>query len=598
MIIIINKFLSNNLRTKLIIVILLTSLIPLLLLGFFSYKYISSILQEEISENELERLTSVNNQLTYFLQDVEQMSLFFYKNDQVKTILENSNKSAVDKYNDNQSVNELFDTIMSVKKWEVNIYIIGLNGDRYFSNEYLPSHYNNIRENWGIFRKAKEANGSMAWDTNYSVSKFEDKEVVLTAGRLIIDPSTNKKLGYIMIDINESAFSSIYKENNTFTKEQFFLLDNQGYVISSNPNKDDIGTKYEAPFLSRVLKGDSGFFKHDFQGTPSILSYHTADNTGFKLISIIPLDIVHQKNNLIRNLTWNFALIGIIISAWLAYYLSRTVTMPLYKLMFLMKEVEKGNLDVRFDSKYNDDIGIFGNRFNRMLRRLKVLLQESYEKQVRLQESELKALRAQINPHFLYNTLETVNWLARIKGSQDISKIIVSLGEIMRYSIKKGDNFVTVEEDIKQLENYLNIQEFRYRDKFTVYLHIDDMIKKEVIPSLLIQPIVENAIIHGLEAKMDKGNIIIIVTAKENGISIVVEDDGIGIDDETITLINKQIEEGLSINQLGIGIENVRKRLYLSYDNQFEWNLYSELNKGTRVEILVPYINKEGNSDA
>src|SRR5690606_8681086 len=188
-----------------------------------------------------------------------------------------------------------------------------------------------------------------------------------------------------------------------------------------------------------------------------------------------------------------------------AYYLSISITKPLYKLIYLMKEVEKGNLEVRFDPKYNDDIGIFGKRFNRMLEKLKVSIQENYEKQVRMKDSELKALRAQINPHFLYNTLETVNWLARLEGVNDISKIVVSLSEIMKYSVRKGEDFVTIEQDVKQLKNYLTIQEFRYRDKFDVHLSVEESVIHQKIPALLLQPIVENAIVHGLENKISKG---------------------------------------------------------------------------------------------
>ncbi|MBB6454601.1 two-component system sensor histidine kinase YesM [Salirhabdus euzebyi] len=589
----INKIQSLNLRTKLMIVILITSITPLLLLGFFTFQYISSVLQEEISENELEKLSSINNQFTYFLKDIEQMTLFFYKNDLIEeTLKRDPARSLEEKYEDYDKVNEVFETIMGVKDWEVDIYVIGLNGDRYFSNEYLPNQYNRIRENWGILRKANEGQGTIVWDTNYSVNQLDTKEIVLSAGRLLVDSETNEKLGYILVDIHESALSSIYEENNYYNRQQFFLLDEQGYVISGQPDKRNVGTRLEADYFDRVMSRDSGFFKFEWEETPSILTYHTASETGLKLISMIPLNIIEQKNNLIRSLTWNLALLGIIFSAWLAYFLSKTITQPLYKIMFLMKEVEKGNLDVRFDSKFHDDIGILGKRFNRMLRQLKVSIQESYEKQVRMKDSELKALRAQINPHFLYNTLETVNWLARLKGVEDISKIVVSLSDIMKYSVRKGEDFVTIEQDVKQLQNYLTIQEYRYKDKFDVQVHVDEEIKDERIPALLLQPIVENAIVHGLENKMEKGNISISITEHEANIKVVVKDDGVGMNEETLEIVNRKMEEGLAMEELGIGIENVRKRLFLSYGDNYSWNLTSKVDEGTCIEIIIPY--KEG----
>lgn len=592
------KILSINLRSKLIIVILLTSLIPLLLLGFFSYQYISGILQEELSQKEQERLSSVNNQLMYFLQDIEQMSLFFTKDDQVRDILSLDDKTPLQKNADYEAVNDLFDIVLSVKKWDVNIYLIGLNGDRYFSHEYLPSAYNDVRENWGIFRKAQQAKGSLVWDTNYSVSSFEQKDVVLTAGRSIIDPKTNEKLGYVMIDVKDTSFASLYKPSEGSMEEQFYLLDKQGYLVTSIPSVNQWTDGEDLGAVDRTLTGDSGFLDITWKDRPSILSYYTSDDAEFKLLSIIPLKTAEQQDNLIFNLTWNFALIGIIISAWLAYYLSKTITRPLYKLMFLMKEVEKGNLNIRFSSKYNDDIGIFGLRFNRMLSRLKSLVQDSYEKQLRLQESELKALRAQINPHFLYNTLETVNWLARLNGAADISKIVVSLGDILRYSIRKGNNMVTVKEDLKQLRNYLTIQEFRYRDKFISRLEIDEGVMDRLIPALIIQPLVENAIVHGMESKTEEGTIYIGIWAEASGMQILIEDDGVGVDPETFALISADMAETTSFETLGIGIENVRRRLYLSYGEHFTWSLSTELGKGTRIEIFIPDHVKEGNSYA
>lgn len=596
-----NKILSTNLRTKLIIAILCSSIFPLLLLGFFSYKYISNILQEEISSNELERLRSINEQFTYFLKDIEQMSFFFYKSEQVNTILKkDADRSTEEKYNDYIQVNDLFDTVLGVKEWDVNIYLIGLNNDRYFSNNYLPATYHKARESWGALRKANTANGAMIWDTAYSFHSYNNlkhEDIALTAGRLIVDPANQQKLGYIMVDVNKSELSSLYERKSNLSNEQFFMLDHHGNLIFSQAGDNQVGIKPEVDFLERVMNGDSGFFNLSWEGERSILAYHTADYSGFKSISITPLSIIQDRNNLIRKLTFNFALIGIIISAWLAYFLSRTITMPLYKLMSLMREVEKGNLDVRFDSKYYDDIGIFGRRFNNMLRELKIRIQDSYEKQVRLKDSELKALRAQINPHFLYNTLDSVNWLARLKGAEEISTIVVSLSDILRYSINSGDDLVSIKEDITQLKKYLTIQEFRYRDKFNVHLSVDQAVENKLIPSLLLQPLVENAIVHGIENKVDKGNIYIDISDYRDRIKFVISDDGVGMDEYTLGIVNQPLDEQVSISELGIGIENVRKRMFLYYNDEYEWHLHSTLNEGTTVTFIIPYLEREDDED-
>ncbi|WP_183163879.1 cache domain-containing sensor histidine kinase [Alteribacter keqinensis] len=588
----IRRFLSLNLRTKLIALIIVTAFIPVSLLGLFSYNYVTKLMQEEISEGELERLKQVNNNLTYFINDVEQLSLFLYKNEEIQEILnKDPYRSPEEKDEDLQQIERLFETVMGAKNWDVSIYIIGANGDRYFSTQHLPPHYNHIRDNWGAFRKAQAADGKNIWDTHYSIRPEEMQEVVLTSGRMLHDHSTQEPLGYLMIDIYESALSDIYATGGKHLNDQLFLLDEQGYIISSQPNKEIVGTRLSYDFLPRVIQGDQGFFEAEWESQASVLTYDTAEDTGFKIVSLTPIGLIHEKNSLIRNLTWSFAILGIIISSWLAYFLSKTVTDPLYKVMKVMRTVEKGDLTARFAPKYNDDIGIFARRFNRMLGRVNKLIQENYEKKIRLKESEIKALQAQINPHFLYNTLETVNWMARLHGAKEISKLVVSLGEIMRYSIKRGDDLVPLEEDIKQLKNYLNIQEVRYRDQFNIHMHVDEEAKKALIPSLLLQPLVENAISHGLEGKVEKGNLSITITVISNSLQIIVEDDGAGIDSKTLDRIN--LEKPLQSKGTGIGLQNVKRRVFLYYGNDFTWHIETKENEGTKFSITLPAYREE-----
>lgn len=585
----IKYFLHLQLRTKLLILTAILTIFPVLAVGFFLYQFTSSMIQEEISAGELDRLTQVNNHLTYFMQDIEQLSMFFYRNEQIQNILrKDGDRGFEEEYADFQEVHRIIEMVLGVKDWDVSIYVIGLNGDRYFNNPYLPSQYDNIRENWGVFRQANETKGEMVWNTHYSLRQVDSQEIVLTSGRVLIDEATSEPLGYIMIDIYESALSSIYSSETASQTEQLFLLDENGYIISSKPDKDDIGTRLPYDFLPRVLNGEQGFFEFEWEGQPSILTYDTAEDTGVKIVSITPLTVIQEKNSLIYNLTWSFAFIVLIIAVWIAYYISSTVTRPLYKIMNVMGEVETGNLSIQFEPKYNDDIGVLGRRFNRMLKRLKALITDSYEKQVRLKESEIKALQAQINPHFMYNTLETINWMARLSGKMEISKLVVSLGEIMRYSIKTGDDLVTLEEDVKQLRNYLTIQQVRYRDQFDIHLTIADETKQILIPSLLLQPLVENAIHHGLEKKVDPGNLW--VSAKQEGVDVIisVEDDGAGMASSILYELNHNRFDQLEFKGTGIGLENVRRRLYLYYGDEHEWHIESEESKGTKITMTIP----------
>ncbi|GAA0374008.1 sensor histidine kinase [Bacillus horti] len=588
-----------NLRTKLIILFVLTAVIPLSMLGLFTYQKSSNMMQEQVSEGVLEKIVQINKNLSFFTRDVEQLSMYIYRHEMVQEVLAKSGeRNHVEKYEDYKRMDHLFETVLGSKKWDVRIYMIGLNGDRFFTGDYLPTAYDQYMENWGIFRKANEANGNLVWDTHYSMRKVDHQEVVLSAGRLLKHIETNEAMGYLIIDILEPAVADIYRTDRNQTDQQLFLLDQQGYVISSSPNKARIGTRLEYPFLDQLLIGDGGFFETNWEDERHVIVYDTAEETHFKIASFVPLTHISERNRSIGQLTLALAGIGLLCAVWLAYFLSKTVTSPLYQIMSLMKKVEQGNLAVSFNRHYKDDIGILGNSFNRMVLQLRRLIQDGYEKQVRLKESEIKALKAQINPHFLYNTLETVNWMAKMKGLSNISKMVVSLGEMMRFSVRKGEDLVLLSEDVRHLEHYLNIQQIRYQDKFTVRMELDEEALRSYIPSLLLQPLVENAITHGLEMKIDRGNLW--VTGKREGelLYLCVEDDGVGIDSDTLAKIQQKDFNTMDYHNTGIGLQNVQRRIQIHYGDQYDIDVRSAEGKGTKVTLRLPFLLEGGDIHA
>lgn len=589
-------FMNLNLRTKLIILFILIALIPLMLLGLFSYQKSSKMMQEQVSEGMLEKLSQINRNLSFFIQDVEQLSMYIYRNEMVQDILNQpADRQHTEKYEDYKKVMNLFNTVLGSKKWDIRIYIIGLNGDRYFTGEYLPHNYDQYMPNWGIFRKANAANGNLVWDTHYSIRKTDPHEIVLSAGRLLKHFETKETLGYLVIDIFETAVADIYRTDRGRNDNQLFLLDAQGYVISSFPNKATIGTRLHYPFMHHILSSSGGFFETDWEDSPHVVVFDSAEDTHFIIASFVPLQQINEKNGLIRQVTVAIGVIGLLGSVWLAYFLSKTVTLPLYRLITLMKRVESGQLDVTFKSKYKDDIGLLGESFNQMIRHLNHLIQDGYEKQMLLKESEIKTLQAQINPHFLYNTLETVNWMAKIKGEDKISSVIVALGEMMRFSVKKGEEFITLAEDFKHLDHYLTIQQIRYMDKFMVSVRISEEAKMCLIPPLLLQPLVENAITHGLEMKMEPGNLRIEADCDEKHLRIIVEDDGVGMEPPLLEKIRNGDFDSMEFHNTGIGLQNVQKRIQIHFGEMYELRVDSELNHGTRVTLWLPKIESQHN---
>jgi two-component system sensor histidine kinase YesM len=221
-----------------------------------------------------------------------------------------------------------------------------------------------------------------------------------------------------------------------------------------------------------------------------------------------------------------------------------------------------------------------------------------YDKQIKLHEAELKAIYAQFNPHFLYNTLDSINWMARMHKADQISKMAIALGELLRFSIRRDEEFIPIGEEIQQIRNYLMIQEIRYRDKFDAIIDVEPGTEELRTLKLLLQPIVENAVTHGLEMKPDKGSLTIRIFRDAGRLCMEVQDDGIGMEAEQAEHLRRLVDTSATETTpyhglgTGIGFENVVRRLQLHFPGRHRLQLESELGEGTRVRIEIPIMEE------
>ena len=248
-----------------------------------------------------------------------------------------------------------------------------------------------------------------------------------------------------------------------------------------------------------------------------------------------------------------------------------------------MENVGKGNFDVSINVEAEDEIGLLGRTFNQMVKDMRRLIDNVYEQQRMRQEAEMKSLQMQINPHFLYNTLDTINWMGRMKGVDEVGEMTSALGNLMRYSLNRKD-FVTIGEELKNLQDYIGIQNVRYGDRMTIRFNIQNGVQSCYIPKLLIQPILENAIVHGVEDKLEPGNIEIRIYYEGDDLYVVVEDDGVGMTQEAIEIL---ISEDLSpkYGHTSIGVNNVNRRIQSVFGRDYGLMIQSQLGAGTTITL-------------
>lgn len=306
---------------------------------------------------------------------------------------------------------------------------------------------------------------------------------------------------------------------------------------------------------------------------------------------------IQNENALMNRLGAAVFVINTLLSIVLAVWISRSITVPVGRLVDMAKQMSKGNLPVDpAPIRSSDELGLLSNAFKQMSTDLKTLIEkdkESLEKDRLVKELELQALQSQINPHFLFNPLNVLSKLALLEGAEKTSDLIISMSNLLRYNLRNLDQPVTLQDELENVKEYITIQKARFRDRIRIEMDIDESVLQEPIPSLTLQPIVENAFVHGIGG-MEKGAVIRlhIVRAPE-GIRITVSDNGSGMSEEVRQALLRMEAESDKKNSAGIGTRNVFKRLQLFYGQQALVDIDSEPGKGTTVTMIIPY-RKEG----
>lgn len=273
----------------------------------------------------------------------------------------------------------------------------------------------------------------------------------------------------------------------------------------------------------------------------------------------------------------------------LSKLISQSISYPVRQLCEMTKEVAQGNFDVHGPQNTTEELQILTNNFERMAQKVERLIEDVKVEQQNLRKKELQLLQEQINPHFLYNTLDTIMWLAIDHQDDKVVEMVAALSGFFRTSLSHGEDKISIREELEHVENYLKIQQLRYGDIMEYSIDVPDEIKKNDIVKITLQPLVENALYHGLKKQREKGMIKISSVDDENNIFLIVEDNGVGMQPEQVVQINKEMYEDIWVNRTtGFGIANVNRRIKLYYGEEYGLILESEPDIGTKVIVVVP----------
>ncbi len=287
-----------------------------------------------------------------------------------------------------------------------------------------------------------------------------------------------------------------------------------------------------------------------------------------------------------------FAVI-LILTALLSYYIPLSITHPIRKLSEVTDQVAKGDLTVRSDIRSGAEVGMLSDSLNTMIDKINELLEQVKKEQIRLRKAEFELLQAQINPHFLYNTLDTIVWLAEAGDQKKVVSMVGSLSDFFRTSLNQGKDIISVKEELQHVRSYLEIQQVRYQDILEYEIRVPEELNRYLIPKITIQPLVENALYHGIKNKRGAGKIVISGKREEDHFCIMIEDNGIGITKERLLQVREGIENKIPTGHDIYGLYNVNERIRLNFGEKYGIFIESRYGDGTVVSIVLPYMNEE-----
>lgn len=565
------KSMKSSFFAKLFLNVFLVAMIPLLLITAVLYGFSERIFRSSIEEESLSYVEEVEKDVVSLYSFYEEAVLRLSKDPLVLEILE---KQAVTR-EETRDLYEKMYLLFSGRTSEVSLYILGTNGVTLFASDTLPKHYDTKNySSWGVLRKVSELPGEVVF---HSASQRErdlhDKS--LTAAMGITMEETFK--GVILVDVHREAFSGILQGKSQGNIWEAAVLNEIGNVLYAKNSLLEEGRPLERD-TGHSFYDRRGSFTAEKEGSDFYGTYLKSTAYPFEVLTYASLsDVESNARYLLKNLLY-IGTLTLLISLLASYRISKSVSKPVKDLVHHMKKIEKGDFSERFQTDRTDEMGELMERYNKMAKRLDLLIRNMIESRDRLKKSEMKMLQSQINPHFLYNTLDTIKWMAKMGESEEVVTLITNLAKLLRISLEDAEEYQTVDMNLSWLKSYLEIQKARYDDDLTYEIHVEESLYERKIPKLLLQPIVENAILHGLDGK---GKIVVKGYEEEERIVFEVEDDGKGMEeDQRRKLLSEHSGEG-------IGLLNVHKRIELYYGKGYGLEIKSKVNQGTRVRMVL-----------
>ena len=551
-------------------IICFTSIIVvvLLLTGTSLYKKFNDIAIHYATQSAQQLMTQVKYSLdTYTRSMIDVSNTLYYKIIKNQSIQDNTFTSQMS-------------LIQTTNNHIANLAIFKENGELIAANRYM--HLNEAvdvtEEEW--FKNAIQKQENVHFSSPHKQVIFQDNNSpdVITLSRVVsLNENGNIIQGVLLVDMHLTGIKNICAPIKDSDIGSIYIVAPDGGLVYG-----DLGT-FEIGKFNEAIKNEVTVFEEDKR----LITLQMAGYTGWKVIGVWDLTKLLVDYDTFQNFIIAVFVVGFILCIIGTLFISSRLSAPLYKLQKSMKLVEEGNFNIRLPEEGEYIVSELSKTFNRMVERIKGLKHEIVTEQDDKRKKEMEVLQSQINPHFLYNTLDSIIWLVEDERNEEATMMITALSRFFRIGISGGKTIITVRQELEHARNYLAIQKIRYKNKFEYFIEAEDGIMECRTLKLILQPIIENALYHGIQYIQHQGQIHINVWEEEGVLIFSVQDNGVGMEEEVST---KLLEEGRTIQTKGsgVGVQNVYRRIQLYYGIEYGVEIQSEVDEGTTILIKIP----------
>ncbi|MCR8633827.1 sensor histidine kinase [Paenibacillus radicis (ex Xue et al. 2023)] len=572
---------------------------PMLLVGLISYERSSEVLEREAGQYSWQIIEQVKTHVEYYVRDFEINTLRIINHPDMVQFLRMRTLEEVQQSGIRDEIEQVLKNATYSRSDISNITVILNDVQVVDATEFnSPTPAEELEKEYWYPNIPLDGSPRLI----SRVIQWPDRqEQVISIVRRLISPHTLDPIGVMIMDVNFKRIQEITEKVSIGRTGFLYILDAQNHYVY-HPDMQQVGKRASDINIGYMLQNDSGSMI-TMEEPSNFLTYSLSPYLGWRLVTSIPYkELTNGANYIGHTIFWTL-LVTLIVAYLLGIGFATSLLQPIRKLHHFMKKVEVGDFSGKLEVRSKDELGLLTHGFNKMVEKLEGLLEEIYftrlretEASLRQKETELKVLQSQMNPHFLYNSLETLRGMALDQDMDDIAEMSASLAKLLRYNLKNDSPTVSLREELRFCEVYLRIQKFRFEERLEYELDVPEWALDQNIVKFSLQPIVENSMIHGIEPGIGLMQIrITAVRDTEGTFFVAVRDTGVGMSEEQLRHIHQDLE-GKDVLAGGdhIGIVNVHRRISYLYGKEYGVTLNSIPGKGTAVRIRIPFLEESG----